>query len=342
MSVRGKISCRATSGLRRAKVSATVDQSGKTWGVAVIASRTVSPARISARTAYCSVAAPLRMNHPMSTVQIPRAPPTRTSRTPRATRTMPRTRPACAALVAARARSWPRHHSMARRSRPPSRGAPGSRLKIAEQHVDAGEPREGGRHECPAARGPAVRRPRGAGAGRADGEAGRRPGRRDEGVGARRGRLALQLGQPAQHPQGDPSDPDAVVPRGHRVRDLVGEKGREEQRRHHHAGDPVARGRRAGQAGGELHRGDEDGEEHHGDDDGPVRLDRDAEPPAQRHTGAERRVPGRRARSRWPRVVVRLSRAHRALLPSGRREVALSQPTAPRRCEAGSKDPRVT
>ena len=119
------------AGDRWATIWSTVHHSGATTGSGVITSAAVTPARCSSRAAACSAVAPPRMNHPTSASHRPAALPAKASSRPTAIRTMPSIRPARAATIAARSRSPRRHHSTARRTRPPSSGAPGSRLNTA-------------------------------------------------------------------------------------------------------------------------------------------------------------------------------------------------------------------
>ncbi len=115
--------------------SATVIQVPPMSGSGVMMSPTRSPARAAAAvSAVASAAAALITNTPIRASHSPSASAqSRTSPRPAIMSTAPMARPAAAADCAARTRSPVRRHRNARRIRPPSSGAPGSRLKTASR-----------------------------------------------------------------------------------------------------------------------------------------------------------------------------------------------------------------
>ena len=120
--------------------SATVSQVAPMSGSGVMTSRTRSPASAAVEVLVAaSAVAALMTNMPIKASHSPSASPQNSSSaTPAAISTAPSTRPAAAADWVARARSPCRIHRTARRIRPPSSGAPGSRLKTVCGRQSAG------------------------------------------------------------------------------------------------------------------------------------------------------------------------------------------------------------
>ena len=111
----------------------TVSVAGTRTGAGPITSRTRRPSsaeRVSSRSR--SAAAVPVMNRPMTIVhRPPRSAPITSSSTPNPIRPKPMIRPRRAASSDARSRSRPKRQAIARTIRPPSSGAPGSRLNTA-------------------------------------------------------------------------------------------------------------------------------------------------------------------------------------------------------------------
>ena len=112
-------------------------------------------------------------------------------------------------------------------------------------------------------------------------DARRGPGRGNAELGTGRGRLAPELGDPAQHPQGDAVDLHAVAARDQRVGDLVREHRGEEQSCRDEPDEPVRGRGLARELGREPIGGEAQGEESRDQQEAQVEPHRDPEDPSQ-------------------------------------------------------------
>ena len=244
-------------------------------------SRTCSPlSELSIASVCCSERAIAMRNQPIS---ISHRPPmfrqANSSARPIRISTPPRPCPASWAARLARRRSPQCRQSSPRRIRPPSSGAPGSRLKTASTtFIRASQARAavttvGPRTTC-ASSAPA---PNTIDAAKLVAGPARAISRSASAVGGQ----PFQLGGPAEHPQGDRANGDALPDGHHRVRDLVGGQGRDEQDPPGYSHGPVddvalvRDDRRQHVDGQDL------GDQPEHDQDGPVHPDRDAGHPPE-------------------------------------------------------------
>ncbi|GAA3143416.1 hypothetical protein GCM10020001_077940 [Nonomuraea salmonea] len=117
-------------------------------------------------------------------------------------------------------------------------------------------------------------------------EARQRPHDRDLQVGARRTRLAAQLGDTAEQPQGDLRHLDAVAACGHRVGQLVGEQRGHEQDGGDQPGQQVDRRRVAGEDDREPPERQPCDQDDDDDQHADVEPDPDSGDAAKRNRGA--------------------------------------------------------
>jgi hypothetical protein len=226
--------------------SATVIQVPPMSGSGVMTSPARRPAGAAAAvSAVASAVAALITNMP---IKASHSPPisarSRISPMPMAMNAAPRTRPA-AADCAARTRSPWRRHRYARRIRPPYRDVPGRQVECREQDVHRGQPGKCGHRDPRAA--PGSHRCGQPGRCQPGAQARRRARHGDPRVGPGSGRLAAELGDPAQGPRRDGGDRDAVAAGHQRVRELVGQQRGHERGRARDGRGPI-RGPSAGAA----------------------------------------------------------------------------------------------
>ena len=111
----------------------------------------------------------------------------------------------------------------------------------------------------------------------------------DAELGARRGRLASELGDPAEHPEGDAVDLHTVAASDQRVGDLVREHRGEEQSCRDEPDDPVRGRGLAGELGREAVGGKAQSEQPRDQQEAEVQPDGDPEDPAQANAAASHR-----------------------------------------------------
>jgi hypothetical protein len=157
----------------------------------------------------------------------------------------------------------------------------GQHVEHGEQAVHRGQPHQRGGNRRRAAGIPD-------GHGRSEEDGARRctrgrPGQRDPQVRPGIGRLALEFGDPAEHPQRDRPHLDSVALRHQRVRHLMAEQRRQEQRRRRDRRRPVDHSTLVRSRTGQDTPAEQPGDEDQGDGDGPVGAHAYARHPAQRY-----------------------------------------------------------